>query len=585
MASIQPFFRRLKQSSQIWVPLVLLSLIGVAIYGKTIGFDFTNFDDRVLIVLNFGFIRNLGNIPAAFQQNVFHFVHGAAVYYRPLLTLSFMTDVQWSGQSPWGYHLTNLVIHLLTGSLIYLLLRKLNHKAGVAFLIACLFIVHPVLTQAVAWIPGRNDSMLALIVVATFLVFQSWLEHPGVISTLILLVLSTLAFFCKESGLLLPVMLLLDQVMLSKRKPWDKYSIIFYLALLTILVGYWFARTYALQDTFPVQMNYMVTSLQENMPVIVPFLGQIVFPFKLQVLPILKVMNFVYGYAAIAVISVVILWGRNKNWRRIGFGLVWFIVFLLPAIVKDSPTNINELEHRLYLPLIGLLLVLVELPWIKNFSWLHTPKSTASDKLVPVSKLRLPTIAGCLAAIMLVGLGAITFCYADSFKNADTFWTKAVQTTPNYDQALMGLGATLEAENKLDQAKIYLTKALAINPMVAYAHFNLGILYQGQNDYFNAMREYIAETQVDPTFDQAHYHLGEMYYLTGHLDDAKLAWKNALTLNPSNGMAYVKLHNLAIETHDSQLYAQYQDVFKSLNMAPPTPLTAPLSAPLSAPAR
>ncbi|UCD55136.1 MAG: hypothetical protein JSV93_06410, partial [Candidatus Omnitrophota bacterium] len=166
-------------------PILLIACLGFLVYSQTLFFDFTYLDDNVLILGNRKFLSKLSNIPQAFRQDVFFSYEDA--YYRPLLTISFILDAQlpfalYPSPKPspqrgegrvrgrgeqgkgFSYHLTNIVIHLLAACLLFLLLIKLKYREGLAIFFSLIFTVHPVLTQAVAWLPGRNDSLLAVFI-------------------------------------------------------------------------------------------------------------------------------------------------------------------------------------------------------------------------------------------------------------------------------------------------------------------------------------------------------------------------------------------------------------------------------------
>lgn len=152
-----------------WRPYFWLLLLGFLIYYQTLHFNFVYFDDDILVISNQKFISQLSNIPQAFKDDVF--LSFFDVYYRPLLTVSFIFDAQLSGGAPWAYHLTNLLLHLISTLLLYLLLKKLGVIKDLAFFFAAVFAVHPVLSQAVGWIPGRNDPLLALFLLSSFIFF------------------------------------------------------------------------------------------------------------------------------------------------------------------------------------------------------------------------------------------------------------------------------------------------------------------------------------------------------------------------------------------------------------------------------
>lgn len=153
--------------------------LGLLTYIWTTFFGFSFLDDQALILENLGFLRNLANIPLAFTTEVFHALHSSAAYYRPVLTLSFMIDSIFSGASPFFYHLSNVVIHLVASCVLFIFLQKIKIKRDLAFPFSLIFVVHPVLTQAVSWIPGRNDSLLALFSLASFAFILNYLESQN----------------------------------------------------------------------------------------------------------------------------------------------------------------------------------------------------------------------------------------------------------------------------------------------------------------------------------------------------------------------------------------------------------------------
>ena len=152
-----------------WKPYFWIAVVGFLLYARTVLFKFVYLDDNSLILDNFFFIRRLSNIAAAFRNDVFISSSFADAYYRPLLTTSFILDAQLSGQSPVLYHLSNIIYHIIASMLVYKLFKTLKIKKDTSLILALVFVVHPVLTQAVAWIPGRNDSLLTIFFISSFL--------------------------------------------------------------------------------------------------------------------------------------------------------------------------------------------------------------------------------------------------------------------------------------------------------------------------------------------------------------------------------------------------------------------------------
>jgi hypothetical protein len=134
-------------------------------------------------------------------------------YYRPLPTASYALNFVFSGAAPFGWRLTNLVLHLLAGALVFDITRRLgetmgkkNAIAGPAFA-ATVFLWFPTNVEAVAWVSGRYDLLATLLMLATVACFQRsrrWRDPWGVAA----LVAAACAFASKESAALLPVFVL-----------------------------------------------------------------------------------------------------------------------------------------------------------------------------------------------------------------------------------------------------------------------------------------------------------------------------------------------------------------------------------------
>ncbi len=189
--------------------------LGLLTYIWTVFFGFTYLDDQSLILDNLFFLKNLGNIPTAFVTDVFRILHVPTAYYRPLLTVSFMFDAQLSGSNPFFYHLTNVIIHVATSCVVFIFLQKIKIKEEVAFLLSAIFAVHPVLSQAVAWIPGRNDSLLTLFSLLSFVFSINFVESGKSRDIIWHIVFFAAALLTKESALLVAPLIVLYYLNIS----------------------------------------------------------------------------------------------------------------------------------------------------------------------------------------------------------------------------------------------------------------------------------------------------------------------------------------------------------------------------------
>ncbi|MFA5183953.1 MAG: glycosyltransferase family 39 protein [Patescibacteria group bacterium] len=395
--------RRKWRTLQGWRPYLVILVLGFLLYGRTIFFDFTYLDDNSLILENYPIISSFRNIGAVFSQDVFF---GAdKFYYRPLLNLSFMIDAAIAGALPAIFHLSNILWHVLAASLVFSLFLKERRPRHLAFFLALIFLVHPVMSQAVAWIPGRNDSLLAVFVLVSFLSFLSFSERPRLGAYIAYLLFFLAALLTKETAIFLPILVVFYFLFITPNKVSlaDRWLLVIGSAATGFL---WFlARHFALGGE---TTNYIAAgrNIFQNAPALLVYIGKLVWPFNLAVFPILADSRLFYG--ALALPALIIAWWRSRSARHIYFvfGSLWFMLFLLPSFIRVSGLP-DFLEHRLYLPFIGFLIFLAELAWFNNLDF-----SRKNVKMIS-------------AALLLV-LAGVTWQHSALFRDRLTFWQAAV---------------------------------------------------------------------------------------------------------------------------------------------------------------
>ena len=143
--------------------------------------------------------------------------HESPHYYRPLVTLTYMLDAR-SPLSPVPYHATNVLLHVLGSVLFLALLLRLGLRRDVSTVAASLFAVHPVVAGAVAYIPGRNDLLLACFVFGAWLCLERWRERrsPVVLAAHAVLLLG--ALLTKETAVVAPAVWMLSSFLDEKRR-------------------------------------------------------------------------------------------------------------------------------------------------------------------------------------------------------------------------------------------------------------------------------------------------------------------------------------------------------------------------------
>ncbi|MCA9400210.1 MAG: tetratricopeptide repeat protein [Candidatus Omnitrophica bacterium] len=523
---------------------------GVALYFQSLFYDLTFLDDNLWVHEYYWYLKDIGNIPKILTSPDLI----TPIFYRPLLNLSFMLNAVWGGENPFTYHLFNIFVHVVSVCMIYGLFVRLGYLKRLAFIMSVIFLVHPVLTQAVIWIPGRTDTLLAMVTLLSFHCLLDYLNSSKCMALLLHILFLAMAFFIKETAVVIPV-IGLAFLLLEKKKGLDKQgisSIKRFLPLILAWVGALIVlfswRNHVLSHGKQAEISEMLMSLLHNLPSIIQYVGKVFLPVNLSVLPNMTDTSFVYGTGCAILLIFFIVRSRQSSSRRIIFGAIWFLGFLLPSLVLSFIKH----EYRLYLPMIGMMIILMELD---------------------VTKMLVQKKIGYTAAIAAaLLLAAVTWRYSGSYKDRYTFWRLAVEQSPNHPLAYRNLGAMYYLDGHYGQAEKYFQKTLEINPLEPMVHNNLGLIYKNRKQYASAEKEFKIEINLNPDYDTVYYNLGVMYLEQERFTEAIQAWNKTLELNPMNlsalkntAIAYLRLNDLeSARRYVKRLRSQGGDVPPSI---------------------
>ena len=530
-------------------PILWLVVAALVIYIPTLFFDYTELDDTIFISDFQAYNENLHNVITAFQRGLFDAVKDP--YYRPLFSDAMIINYHMSGlENAWGYHLVNILLHVSAVVLLFKLFRKLNVKELHAFILALIFAVHPVLSQAVAWIPGRNDTMLAIFIFS-FLIAAISYSNKGKIGSLILSGLFLLlAFFTKETAVFAaPVAFILLTFVLNK-KPTDKNNFAQY-AVWAICFGIWYAaRAMATTASAGLTSAHALSESLHRLPVIVQYIGKIFLPFNLSVFPTQEDTVYYYGIAAIAILVAVLMLNKQRNTRIILSGIAIFLLFLMPALLVPGNLNQQTFEHRLYLPIIGILLLLPQTVLFNN---------KLADK-------QLFTYAVTLCGLLAI----INFYHQRSFANPKTFWTAAVETSPHSAFANMMLAARLDKDETAKSDALF-RKAYSINPREKYLNFYMAELLQNTNnkDSVAASEKYLLVEKQVSDYYKCDFLLARVHMERNDLAGAADLLQTYLKHDPTNHMANNNLLLLYEQTQQPDKAKAHATQMQRLGLAVP----------------
>ncbi|PIP53104.1 hypothetical protein COX08_02855 [Candidatus Beckwithbacteria bacterium CG23_combo_of_CG06-09_8_20_14_all_34_8] len=503
-------------------PYILIGIFIFIAYGNSLLNGIVYLDDDKLVVNQYQFNHNLANIPQVFAEDIFRNPNKTGYFYRPLLRLTFMADAQFGQEYVIFFsHFTNLIFHFLAISLFYYLLKQINIKQNFALLIVIIAGVHPLTAQTVAFIPGRNDSLLAVFIILSFIFFLRYTKNNMKKDYIFHILLFLFALLIKESAFVLPLIISFYILFFTE---WKKiiFSKNYYFLLvgwiIMLLIWYILRKSVLISPTTNSDLN-IIYSLTHNLPTIIPSIGKFILPFNLSVYPILNDMKWKYGWITIGIVLLISFFTPKKNFRLISFGFVWFILFFISSLIKPTYMTPDFLEHRLYLPMFGLFFVILGLNKVSFWDKLNKKNQNIFSFIL-------------ITSIILVFL-RITISRNIFYKNGVNFWENAVATSPSLAFNHGNLGTMFFLDGNYINAAKEFNKALEINPLEPIVHNNLGLIYLSQKQYDQAAEEFQKELEINPNYDTVYYNLGLVFSKIGETDKAIENWQKVLEINPN----------------------------------------------------
>jgi len=480
--------------------VVFLTLIVVvfSLYGKTLFFDWTYYDDDVLILDKQDYLK-FSNIKNILTDTVF--AKEQDRFCRPFLNITFLVEKYLYGINPIGYHITNLIIHLFAVFSIFLFL-SLKYDKYKTFVLCLLFAAHPAIVQAVAWVPGRNDSLLTLFLILSFYFFIKYFDKNNKAFFLLHLFCFIAALLIKETAIIAPIFYLI--ILLSVPiPPYLHTSIIrrLYTSIplyihTSIIVIYLLYRKFVLSyQPETVTIISLLKNFFNSFPALIKYISNIFFPFNLSVFYSGIENNYSLAFAALLVFVLLFLTSKKYSIKNIILGFSWFLLFLLPTFLM--PNN-QFYDHRIYLPFVGILIILSE--FIKD-------KNLYSNKIFYL-----------IITIFLI-FSCLSFEYVDKFKNKEIFWINAVTSAPNSDIANAVVAGILLENGIYEQAEQKYLKAIKLNKNSKH-YVNLAVLYMKTNKVEQAKQTLLQALALNDNNCLVYYNLALIYRHEGNLDKA-----------------------------------------------------------------
>jgi tetratricopeptide (TPR) repeat protein len=539
-----------------WLLCASVFLATLAAYGPALRAGFIWDDDAHVTKASLQSLHGLGRIWGEL---------GATQQYYPVLYSAFWLEHRLWGDSPFGYHLANVLLHATAACLFGVGLRRLG--VGGAFFAALVFALHPVCVESVAWIAEQKNTLSTVFYLLSALVYFRFDRDRGRGAYGLALGLFLLAVLSKTVAATLPAALLVIGWWKRGRLSWkrDVLPLAPWLGLGAGagLFSAWVERTYIGAQGSVFDLSLVQRCLVAARAVCF-YLGELFWPVNIAFIYPRWVVDVSAGGWWLFLIGVIagvaVLWGwRGRNRGPLAAGL-FFIGSLFPTL---GFFNVYAFafsyvaDHWQYLASLGVIAGvaggLSAAPWVRS---------------------RAARMAG---AVLLVVLGALTWRQCRMYHDLETFyWTtlarnpaawmpqsnlanllvqngrleeavghyeEAIRLAPSYPEIHFNLADALAKMKRLPEAIAQYEAALRLNPNYAGAHANLGTALVASGRPAEAIPHFEQALRIKPDIAQAHYGLGFAFEATGDLPAAMVQYRDALRADPNDVEAHYHLAN------------------------------------------
>ncbi len=482
---------------------------------------------------------------------------GATQQYYPLLHSAFWMEHQLWGDSVFGYHLTNVLLHAGAAFLVVMILRKLELPG--AWLAGFLFALHPVCVEAVAWISEQKSTLSAVFYLAAALTYLHFDRTRRISQYWLAFGLFIAALLSKTVTATLPAALLVIFWWKRGRIDWKRdvlpllpwFAIGAAAGLFTAYVERRFVGAEGADYALPFGDRCLLAGR-----VIWFYLVKLIWPLNLTfVYPHWNIdpgvwWQYLFSLGVLAVVAV--LWLVSKRlfpaWRGPLAAFLFFVGTLFPVLgfFNVYPFIYSYVaDHFQYLASLGILVPL-------------------AYGLTMLSE-RVPERA--VWGVVLVTLGVLTWRQSSQYRDAVTLYEATLARNPESWMAHTNLGTELALiPGRLPEAIAHFEEALRINPDAARAHYDLGLnISKTPGRMPEAIAHYETALRIKPDFPEAHNNLGiALAEIPGRTSEAIGHFEAALRIKPDYQEARGNLATALskIPGRSSEAISMYEDVLR-----------------------
>jgi protein O-mannosyl-transferase len=543
---------------------IVVFAIAFVLYSNTIGHDYA-LDDSGAILENRFVQAGFHGIPDLLKVDFWHFSNVHLGYYRPLSLITFAIEYHFTPNNPHVSHFINVFIFSLSGFLLFVVLSKFfnQYNYWFALLVSLLFVAHPIHTEIVANIKGRDELLSYCNTLVMFWLALLYFDSSKKLWLILSLVFCYLAMLSKETALtgvlLLPLILFYYKDYsignsIIKSFPFVLAAVLFFIQKKTLLG--------TLSGIIPDDIvNYPYREGSIKLPTTFLLFG---FCIRLLLLP--HPLRYDYSYNHIPAVHITNFWAlfglalfaagayyayreamKKNTW---GFALALFYITLIPSLTFTILRGGIFAERFLFFPSLGFCIALVYAIGLLFKSSLYENVESISSYIKSNTKL-----IGLLSLVFLL-YSFKTIKRNKAWKDNFTLFSTDIKTGENSAQNQRHYGnqyinmarEATDSTKKIEYANTgvaAMKNSLRIHPKFGESYFQIGLVYHTViNNNDSAIYYYNKAIETAPGYSPSYYNLGVLYQNIGRNNVASFYYNEAIRYNPQNAEAKVARDNL-----------------------------------------
>lgn len=549
--------------------------------------QFNYFAGALIILVSVLVYSNTFNVPLQFDD-IYHIQHKEQIKNidtyakvkawtnigsRPLAMFTLAINFHWGKDDVTGYHVFNLIFHIITGWIVYLLTKQILALRGLktrewiignnqyfALLAALIFVAHPMQTQAVTYIVQRITALATLFYLLSVLMYiKARISHldEGLHNKAIRFYIATgvsfiLAMLSKQTAATLPLALILTEMLFIRDKKGNiqkKFLYIFSGAVaLGIILG--IAVMGLPRETKDVSRGiYLITSFR----VMVKYIQMMILPIGQNIDHDIKASESLFGLKELGSLAILLgliylAYFMYKRDRLVTFGIFWFFLTLS---VESTIIPIRDFmfEHRMYLASYGFILALVT-------GLSYVPYS------LKLGKYKVPATMVLIAALVIVA-GIAAHARNSVWKTDLSLWSDSVKKSPEKARPWMWQGIAHTNEKEYKKALKCFDKSVELMPKFSMGYYNRANVYKELGEDRKAIDDYTKAIEYKKDYAMAYFNRGVVRAKIGQKKESIEDYTKNLKINPRNSLAYYNRGNSYRILHKyKEAIADYDNAFR-----------------------